>query len=366
MKKTVVCGLLLASLMAYALPAAHGAEVAFGDLSGHWAEKSILSMCEGTNPLFKGVGTGEDGLALFAPEKEMTGAEFVTVLVRAYYGDELNNEPIAGAWYSPAWMVAERHGLVNERDTAYQVAAIPRKVMAKIIVKAMIEQGETLEAMALTSSIADYEQIDTEYQNFVRQVYSMGIITGTDQAGTFSPDLTVSRAQGATILNRLVNPGERVEFTYIEPIKSLYAKNPYEGFTTEVYKPAAELQTWNEGEAHSIAQAGDTVIARDGRTVVLEEVDLGNGTKILGFGQGVDIVTGTTINGIAVGKNHWIDQSKFTKSPFNNEVYSATQWDLISKATYPKGLVGNYNGEVYNTYWIWDGATSMWLWTVDD
>ena len=381
--KVLCCGLTLTALIGSTVLVAHAAgEVAFSDLGGHWAEKSILAMCEGVNPLFKGVGTGEDGLALFAPEKEMTGAEFVTVLVRAYYGDELNSEPTAGAWYSPAWTVAERHGLVDETDTAYQEVAIPRKVMAKIIVKAMIMRGETLELMALTSSIADYDQIGAEYQNFVRQVYSMGIITGTDQAGTFSPDLTVSRAQGATILNRLVNPVERVEFSYKAPLRDF----PYSQKPSEIYRPTNMLQTFHEGEAHTIPQVGDTVITKDGRIVVLTMNYVGTGRfltsakdgegyktyyeekdlYLLGWGQGVDIITGTIAKEggqpRGVGHQSWADGSPFCDNKVNNEVYSKTQWAYISGVLGEPKEDGKYEGEIRNIYYQWDTIAESWLW----
>lgn len=375
MKKmqVLLAGVALTALFGSAIPVAHATgEVAFSDLGGHWAEKSILSMCEGANPLFKGVGTDEDGLALFAPEKEMTGAEFVTVLVRAYYGDELNSEPVVGAWYSPSWTVAERHGLVDETDIAFQEVAIPRKVMAKVIVKAMIMQGETLEPMAPIGSIADYDQIGAEYQNFVRQVYSMGIITGTDQAGTFSPDLTVSRAQGATILNRLVNPVERVEFTDVEPVKNPFANTNRS--SEDWYKPASTLQTFTEGEAHTIPQAGDTVITKDGRTVVLEATVIG-GREMLGYGQGVDIVTGTVVNGhtcsetvapngdIVLGGGFFDrDRTVFKKSTLTNEVFTDEQWGLIANKTYPTGKTATEDGEIFNVYWRWSTADSSWHW----
>lgn len=368
-------GLALTILAGSAVPMAHAAdEVVFGDLGGHWAEAAIVKMCEGEAPLFKGVGTGEDGLALFAPEKEMTGAEFVTVLVRAYYGDEVNSEPTTGVWYTPAWTVAERHGLVDEADATYQEAAIPRKVMAKIIVKAMIVQGETLERMAPAGSIADYEQIGAEYQNFVRQVYSMGIITGTDQSGTFSPNVTVSRAQGATILNRLVDPVERVEFTYVEPAKNPFAdsnpfKNTNDGLTVaeKFYQPADTLQTFTEGEEHTIPQAGDTVITKDGRTVVLTMNQVGNSDLyLLGWGQGVDIITSTIAkeggHPRGAGTQSWADGSPFCGNDVNNEVYSTLQWVKVMGALDEPKEDGKYEGEIRDTYFQWDTIAESWLW----
>lgn len=384
--KVLCCGLTLTALISSTVLAAHATgEVAFSDLSGHWAEKAILSMCEGTNPLFKGVGTDEDGFALFAPEKEMTGGEFVTVLVRAYYGEEFANEPAVGSWYTPAWTIAERHGLVSKEDAVYQQIAIPRKVMAKIIVETMQMNGEELGPTVLGSNIADYEVIETGYRNFVRWVYAKGIITGTDQQGTFSPDLTVSRAQGATILNRLINPDERVTLTY-KLIENPFATTTPEGwhitpegwlvYHPDMHKPADTLQTWVEGERHTVPQAGDTVIKADGTKVVLSINQVGNSTLyLLGWGQGVDIITGTQTNPYSahlkkVGDIAWSgwcdDLTCFYKFDVTGEVYTAHQWYDIRSALQPdkNTIKGTYDGEKYGDYFTWDSFLGEWIFNV--
>lgn len=59
------------------------------------------------------------------------------------------------------------------------------------------EQPETTPAAA--SALADWDEIDDEYQVAVASVYDAGIVTGYDD-GTFKPDNTVTRAEAVTML----------------------------------------------------------------------------------------------------------------------------------------------------------------------
>lgn len=338
---------------------AEGVDFADKDKIPSWALGSIQEMSK--IGLINGKPVNVDGQVSYNFDAQgiMTRAEYVNIAVKAAYQEELASMTPSNPWYENAFTVAFKHGILNGEDPDFMdnpTEGIRREEMALILIRTAHAKGIATTDWVYQTQIPDFKEVSPYYRDSVRECYTLGMLNGVDQIGTFNPQGTLDRASASQSFYKLLNADKR---TPVTPQKPAYNQ-------TGEYKPADTLQTFKEGEPHSIPQAGDTVIAKDGRTVVLEEVDLGNGTKILGWGQGVDIVTGTTINGIAVGKNHWNDQSKFVKSPFNNEVYSATQWDLISKATYPKGLIGDYDGEVYNTYWVWDGATSMWLWTVDD
>ena len=163
---------------------------------------------------------------------------------------------------------------------------------------------------------------------------------------TFTPRGVLTRGQAATVLYRLITPENRGTVDYTMPV-----------YSTEIRDP----QTWVEGEKHAYPKAGDTVIKADGTKVVLK---VSNG--ILGFGQGVDIITGATspINGYVFveGNASWYDQTPFVKCPITGEMYSRTQWVEIERITWPTGLVGEYDGEVYNTYYKWSEQEQYWNW----
>lgn len=80
--------------------AASVAVSSFSDVpSSHWAYKNIMAMT--SKGLFSGTTTPINGVGTFAPDKTMTRAEFVTVVMRAMYADELNAMPKVGA--GEAW-----------------------------------------------------------------------------------------------------------------------------------------------------------------------------------------------------------------------------------------------------------------------
>ena len=71
---------------------AFAASVKFTDVpSNHWASSSISEMAD------KGIMSGI-GNNLFAPSNTLTGAEFVTMIVRHFYEDKLGTE--GEKWYS--------------------------------------------------------------------------------------------------------------------------------------------------------------------------------------------------------------------------------------------------------------------------
>ena len=92
---------------------------------------------------------------------------------------------------------------------------------------------------------------------------------------------------------------------------------------------------------------------------------------ILGYGQGVDFVTGTVRNGNVRTADKlggaWSgfngnDLTAFKKDPISGEVHTEYEWVMIEKATVPTKK-GSYDGEKANTYFEWDSAIEEWLWT---
>lgn len=360
-KKGLICALALTMSLAVVPPAMAAeppenqvAKVEFSDITGHWAEKDILAMCEGENPLFNGVGTGADGKAIFAPDNKMTGYEFITVIVRALYPEEIRATQKGENWYNPTYEVAVEHSLLHKELDLSQ--PISRQDMAKIMAKVLKKQGEDTSKLVSSSKIADYNAINGYYQHDVRVVYSLGIITGTDSNGTFSPTGTVDRAQGATILHRLLD-------------KTCRATVDLSDTSGDIYAPVKEHQEWVEGEKHGIPKEGDVVIKADGTRVTLKETVFDNGVKVLGVGQGVDYVTGTVVNGtvykVGYGGFYSNDATKFIKCERTGDVYSQNQWTNIRtylnpEVVYGDNYVGDYDGEVCNYYWEWSAEEYCW------
>lgn len=318
--------------------------ITFGDVStSHWAYKPIMAMAE--KGLFAGKGTDANGKAIFDPNATMSRAEFITVVTRALYSKELGSKKVeAGSpWWYSAYMVALDEGLLTEGDLdrGDLAKAMTRQEMAMVLSRASTALGETYGRLIDDSRIPDFNSISPQYREYVKIAYTKGMLAGTDSKGTFSPMGTLSRAQAATVLYRLVEPSTRSEVD-----------------TTPLPTPGA--QSWVEGQPHGIPKAGDIVIKADGTKVVLK-VDPKSG--VLGAGQGVDFVTGTTRNGYTwkEGDLHWDDDRVLRKCDKTGEMHSGAEWAEIYVSHKPE-TNGSYEGEIRDNWYMWDSVVEEWLW----
>ena len=325
------------------------ANLAFSDVKqGDWYYDAVMDMTE--MGLFAGTGDGK-----FSPNNTMTCGEFLTVVVRYLYPDELSAMgavPSGAHWADNARLVALDKDIIsnNEMPEGSMSKEITRQEMAMLLVRASDANGERKPQQIHKSKIEDFDTIGTYYRNYVVDAISRGLIAGTatneeNHSLTFTPRGVLTRGQAATVLYRLITPENRGTVDYTMPV-----------YSTEIRDP----QTWVEGENHEKPKAGDTVIKADGTKVVLK---VSNG--ILGFGQGVDIITGVVFangNVCREGLASWYDQTPFVKCPITGEMYSQTQWKEIRRISWPTGLVGEYDGEIYNTYFKWSEQEQYWNW----
>lgn len=330
-----------------------------------WALDSITEMSN--IGLINGKPTSVDGQTVynFDAKGTMTRAEYVNIAVKTLYKDELQALNDSGAkttnWWDNAFTVAKQHGILLENDPNFSDKAgegISREEMALILIRVAHDKGISTDKWVYQSQIPDFKDVSPYYQSSVRECYTLGLLNGTDSKGTFAPKGTLNRASAAQTFYKLLHAEKR---TPVSPEKPSYNQS------TEVYKPAADLQTFKEGEAHTIPQEGDTVIAKDGRAVVLSMNQVGDSDLyLLGWGQGVDIITGTIAKEggqlRGVGSQSWADGSPFCDNEVNNEVYSKTQWAKISAALGEPKEDGKYEGEIRNIYYQWDTVAESWIW----
>ena len=316
----------------------------------HWAYNSIMQMAQ--RGMIAGTTTPVNGVGTFAPEMTMTRAQFVTVVTRYMYANELKNYAnVGGAWYAGNYEIAVDKGLIKESEFSMESMNTPmtRQEMAMVLVRAMEQLGEENGTLISTSKIPDYNKIGTYYRNYVQIAYSKGLICGTDAAGTFNPMGTLNRAQAATVLYRLVDVGTRAEV-------DLSTVTPKE----EVQQTAGK-QTFYEGQKHNKPQAGDVVIKADGTKVVIQY----DANGIL-RAEGCDIYTGVVLdNGNVVrdGMVSYEDQRVFRKDSITGEMLSMGDWNKLRGELNPNGkYAGDYDGEIMNTWYKWNSAAGLWSW----
>ena len=154
--------------------------------------------------LFSGVTEpDENGLALFAPDRTITRAEFITVVMRAV-APERTYAAVSGApWYTPYVDAAVELGIIARTDFSDLTAAMTREEMAYVLANAAKYQKVEPDALVEPAAIPDWDTVSEQYRDSVRTTYSLKLITGTDAKGTFLPGGSLTRGQAATVLVRL-------------------------------------------------------------------------------------------------------------------------------------------------------------------
>lgn len=332
--------------------------------STHWAHDAIMKMV-GMN-MFSGTTTPDaNGVGTFDPNSTMTRAQFITVVTRYLYADEVSStydklkaEGGKIDWYTSNYIVAVEKGLLTQYELGgYEGMQTPmsRQEMAMVLVRACDAKGEERGSTISNSRIPDYNSIGTAYRSYVKVAYTKGLIAGVDQQGTFVPSGTLTRAQAAMVLYRLVDEDSRNPIDVNEVV------------VTPSKPSQSQVQTWKEGQAHSMPKEGDIVIKADGTKVTIKR----GIANVLGAGQGVDIWTGyKSVGQINHDYNNGVDSGEdmtvLVKDPITGEVHTETEWAIISSSDLnPNGKYrGDYDGEYYMNWWKWSAKLNKWLWQV--
>lgn len=176
----------------------------FADVSpADWAYSVIKEMA--AKHIIEGDREGR-----FAPKREVTRAEFVTMLVRALglkaEGMSSFADVDSSKWYSGDVAAAFAAGIVKGDATGKFApeSRITRQEMAALLVRAYeLRSGSPAPADSLPA-FADAEQIDRWAKEAVSAAGSLGIITGTPD-GFLKPQANATRAECAKVLSLLLN-----------------------------------------------------------------------------------------------------------------------------------------------------------------
>lgn len=167
---------------------------AFTDVSaGDWYYNAVM------NAASKGLiqGTGGNN---FAPAKQLTRAEFVTLIVRLVNGGEPANA--SGVWYAKYYTYANAHNLLYRIPTDVDVTgAIPRYEMAQMIYNSAKAKGLDVSASV---SFTDYSagSYSSSYNTAISYAYATGLLTGKGNTLGFAGIDTLTRAEAATVVWR--------------------------------------------------------------------------------------------------------------------------------------------------------------------
>lgn len=201
-----VLSLLLALVLSFSLCPAALADLDPSDYSDlkedYWAYDSIMYCSEWE--IVKGYDDGK-----FYPENPVSGVEFVTMVTRTFYEDEVAaaqaEKPADAPWYWANTKVADDKFITNGLTTSGQ--NMDRYDMAQTISNALHAQDKfpsIEERNAIQSSIKDYDNIPQNRQIAVKGCYATGVLTGMSD-GMFHGEKGMTRAQACVVITRMLN-----------------------------------------------------------------------------------------------------------------------------------------------------------------
>ncbi|WP_138494464.1 S8 family serine peptidase [Paenibacillus pinistramenti] len=205
----------LSSAGRYMFMAKHASFADVTNLNYPWAANAIEVLA--SKEIITGTGAGS-----FSPGKEVTRAEFVTLLVRALglttstststtTGTGSSSQATftdvpAGSWYQDAVKAAAAQGWISgyADQTFAPDQTITRSEMAVILARALQASGQPLQTGAQTSGYADQAEIQAWAKDAIAQITGLGIMQGSPD-NHFNGDQAATRAETAVVIYRIFN-----------------------------------------------------------------------------------------------------------------------------------------------------------------
>ncbi len=204
--KAALCCLavVLLAFQGAALAKEGGGKSAFSDVkAGSWYEGTVTAMA--ASGWLKGYPDGT-----FRPEREISGAEFISVVARCA-GLEEASAVQTGHWAAPLLQAALDAGWYDWDELpptgeGYD-KPISRALAVKIVMKALrpAEYGR-YDYNGVSAQIGDFSALSGRYYDGVLAAYTVGVVTG-DGAGNFRPQDSLSRAEACAIIQRAAAGG---------------------------------------------------------------------------------------------------------------------------------------------------------------
>jgi len=197
----VTLTILAAILVSTGAIGASAAGTQFPDMQGHWALENVETLAE------MGIVSGMDD-GLFHPNELVTTAQFVKMVIQ---GTTAGSFPPTGEhWASGYLEEALRLEVIDEYDVNDRDEPLIRRYAARISHNALVNiQNEDDEPdISAADKLEDLYDCTTCVWG-VGQCYVKGIMIGFPD-GFFYGDGTLTRAEAATVIMRLIDPSTRI------------------------------------------------------------------------------------------------------------------------------------------------------------
>ena len=209
--KVICLTLFTAISLNMAASAFAAANSPFADVGpSYWAYGDIMQAYE--DGAVGGTGFTGGGQRIYDPNGKVTMSQFIAILTRVFYPELVEFSSEDYAWYAPNYDAADLCGLFNGVPNNAPDTEVTREVMAQIMYNLMEDQinsgadirmpdAQTLQAVK--AKIPDLGNVSSTMRDAVAACYSLGLITGIDNSGSFAPKGIMNRAQTAVIYIRL-------------------------------------------------------------------------------------------------------------------------------------------------------------------
>lgn len=193
---------------------------------GGWYEASVKDAYE------LGLVKGSSDTT-FSPAGSITIAETLALASRLH--SIYNTGSASFAQYNPWYQVyvdyAVANGIVAENQFRTIDTNATRAQFAEIMANAL--EPSALSAINSIRAIPDVTGNET-YGEAVYSLYNAGILTGSDQHGTFNPNSSIQRSEVAAIVTRMADVSLRKKVSFpSNPTTSIMTLSAYEGIATK-------------------------------------------------------------------------------------------------------------------------------------
>ena len=209
----------------------------FSDVpAGAWYYGGVSGVYE------RGIMSGK-GAGLFDPSGMLTVAETIKLaacLHKGYYTGSMEFAE-GNPWYAPYADYCRENGLAASAYRNYDAAAT-RSDFALMIAQALPDEALTPLNRIADGAIPDVAE-SYSYGPAVYKLYRAGVLTGSDDERAFLPGRTVTRAEVAAIIMRILDAGTREKFTLTAELtaEQIYRLASPAVFYIEIYDEDEEL-----------------------------------------------------------------------------------------------------------------------------
>ena len=191
----------------------------FNDISKHWGKIDIATLI--CLEIVSGVGNNK-----FVPNDTLTVEQFIKLIIKSM-GHKVE-EPTGTYWAKPYIQLALQEGIITEGEYKAYNVPITREQMAKLLYNTAMKVDKdpyNADIFAYyTKAIKDYNSVGNSYKHSVLGSYTMGLLAG-DSSSKFNPKSNLTRAEGATVIVRLIDKAKRLNVPTPSEV-SIDFKNP--------------------------------------------------------------------------------------------------------------------------------------------